>query len=340
MKKITNWDLSIFLIYIFQAFLYILFLNKSIYFTNYNFFFYLLISIFLGIGIILLFSYLFNLSNNNIFGNIKNKFLVFIFLFFPFIFSIFCLSNIADYINYIYLKDIDIFIIILSFIIIIFFLIKNDIITFFRCSTLMFYMYLFLEIITFILLCFYINITDILPITYDLENILDYSYLYLCFLIMPILFLLVVPKNLVNDNKNTSRKIYIIYIIISIIIFLKSVLSISILSYFNLSIYNYPDVIIYKNINLFSFIENMEWLLCFNSITNMFFMISLCLIYIKEGINYIYPIKKKSYLYPLLICVMVLILSYFININYIFVAWMMIIYFLIHLTLALFKLLK
>lgn len=341
MKKINSFDVSIFLIYIFQAYLYTLFLNKIVELTSYNFIFYLIISIFLGIGIIMLFCYFFNLSNKNIFNNIKNKFFIFLLIIFPFIFSTFSLNNITSYINFIYLKEIDKFYIMISFIVVVFYLIKQDISSFFRCSTLMFYFYIFIEIITFILLLFYIDIDNILPITYDLNNIMDHSYMFLVFLIMPVMFLLVVPKSLVKDNKNISKKIYISYLVISLIIFIKSIICISIIGYSGLSLYNYPDVVMYKNINLFSIIERVEWLLCFNSITNMFFIISLSLFYVKEGLNYIYPIKKDiNYIYPLIICILVLVLSYFLVIDYIFIVYLFILFFMIHLIYALFRLLK
>ena len=341
MKKINSFDFSIVLIYILQAYLYLLFLNKSISLTSYNFILYLIISIFLGIGIILLFCYLFNLSNKNIFYNIKNKFIIFILIIISLIFSIFSLNNICNYISYIYLKDIDKFFIMFTFMISVFYLIKQNISSFFRCSTIIFYFYILLEIITFILLCFYINIDNILPIIYDLNNIMDYSYLFLLFLITPIMFLLVTPKNLINDNKKISKKIYLSYIFISLIIFIKSIISIAILGYSGVGIYNYPDIIMYKNISLFSIIERVEWLLCFNSITNMFFIISLSLFYVKEGLNYILPIKKNiSYLYPLCICLLVLIISYFLVIDFIYMSYILGLFFVIHLIFALFRLVK
>lgn len=341
MKKVASIEVSFLLFYIFQAFLFSIFLNKSINFTSYNFILYLIISIFLGIGIIMLFCFLFNLSNKNIFYNIKNKILVFILIICALIFSIFCLNNISSYINYVYLRDIDKLYIMISFMIVIFYFIKNDIYSFFRCSTIIFYFYIFLEIITFILLLFYIDFNNILPVTYNLDNIMDYSYLYLCFLIIPILFLLVLPKASIKNKKNISKRIYITYISIAIIIFVKSVMSISILGYSSIDIYNYPDLVIYKNISLFSFIERMEWLLCFNSITNMFFMIGLSLLYAKEGISYILPIKKNiSYLYPLFICLIVLICSYFFSINYIYIVYLLVLFFVIHLIFGLFKLVK
>lgn len=341
LKKITSFDLTICLVYICQAFLYLLFIGKSISLTSYNFILYLIISIFLGIGIILLFGYLFNLSNRNIFYNIKNKFIVFLLVLIPFLFSIYCLNNITSYINFIYLKDVDKFVIMFSFILVIYYFIRNDINSFFRCSTIIFYFYIFLEIITFILLCFYCDLDNLLPVTYDLNNIMDHSYLFLVFLIMPIMFLLVVPKSLVKDAKKIKRNIYIGYLIISLVIFIKSIMSVSILGYSGITIYNYPDVVMYKNINLFSFIERMEWLLCFNTITNMFFMISLSLLYVKEGLNYILPLKKNiSYLYPLVICLLVLIISYFFVIDYIYIIYLFGLFLVIHLTFALFRLLK
>ena len=93
------------------------------------------------------------------------------------------------------------------------------------------YFYIFLEIITFILLLSYVDINNILPVTYDLNNIMDHSYMYLCFLIMPILFLLMVPRSLIMDNKKVSKRIYISYILVSLVIFIKSIMMISIMGY-------------------------------------------------------------------------------------------------------------
>lgn len=341
MKKINSIELSFLLFYIFQAFLFSVFLNKSISLTSYNFILYLVISIFLGIGVVMLFSYLFNLSNKNIFNNINSKFLVFILILIPLVFSIFSLENISSYINYVYLKDMDKLYIMISFMLVVFCFIKNDIYSFFRCSTIIFYFYIFLEIITFILLFFYIDFNNILPISLEVNNIMDHSYLFICFLVIPILFLLVVPKAIIKNDSKISKKIFITYLVISLIIFIKSLISISILGYNSISIYNYSDVVIYKNIDLFSFIERFEWLLCFNSITNMFFMISLSMYYVKEGLNYILPIKKNiSYLYPLIISIIVILISYFLEVNFSFMVYLLVLFFLIHLIFCLFKLVK
>lgn len=340
MKKISSYDISIILLYIFQAFLYVIFLNKSISLTSYSFIIFLVLSIFLGISIIMLFSYLFNLSNKNIFENIKSKFIVLILIMIVFIFACFSIRLTSNYISFIYLKDMNIFIIMITLLVAVFFLIKKDIYSFFRCSTLIFYFYILLELISFILLCFNLKYINLLPISFNLENILDHSYIYL-FLIVPILFLLIIPKRIIDNKKMFNKRIFITYFIISIIIFIKSIMSISILGYNSITIYEYIDVVLYKNINLFTFIERIEWLLCFNSITNMFFLISLSAFYIKEGLNYILPIKKNiSYVYPLCICIFILLFSYFYKIDFINLVYSLVVFFLIHLTFCLFKLLK
>jgi len=340
LKKINSLELSFLLVYIFQAYFYIIFLNKAIDFTSYNFIFYFIISIFLGISIILLFNYLFNLSNKNIFFNIKNKFLIFILIFVPFVFACFSLDNISSYINNIYLKDVDNFFISIPFIIVIYFIIKKDIFSFFRCSSLIFYFYIILEIVTVILLAFYFDFNNILPINYDIENAINNSYLFIIFLIMPILFLLVVPKEIIRNNNKINKKVFISYIIIVFLLLIKSIISISILGYSSISIYNYPDIIIYKNINLFSLIERMEWLLCFNSITNMFFLISLSLLYVKEGLNYLIPSKKLNKLSPFIICLIVLLCSYFLVVDYIYIVYLFCLFFFIHLIFCIYKLIK
>lgn len=327
--------------YIFQAFFYILFLNSAMEKVKYSYFIYLFLSIFLGIGIIILFTYLFSLNNKNIFMNVKSKILVFILLITPFIFSIFCLDNITSYINYVYLNDVNELFIMISFMIAVFYLIKNDIFSFFRCSTLMFYFYILLEIITFFLLLFYVDFNNLLPFMSDLELSINNSYLFLIFLISPILFLLFIPKKIIDNNKKIGKNIFLTYLVIGLIIIIKSFLSVAVLGYSSLGAYNYPDVIIYKNINLFSFIERIEWLLSFNTITDMFFLISLALFYVKEGLNYILPLKKNiDYLYPLIICILIVLGSYVLTINYVNLIYLFILFGVMHFTFALFSLIK
>jgi hypothetical protein len=277
----------------------------------------------------------------NIFDNIKSKFWILTLVLVVFVFCIYALQNVSSYINYIYLKDMDKLYIMLSFMVVVFCFIKNDAYTFLRCSTLVFYFYIILEIISFILLFFYIDFNNILPITYEISNITDHAYLFICFLIIPILFLLVIPKTIIKNDSKISNNIFITYLVISLVILIKSIISISILGYNAISIYNFPEIVIYKNIDLFSFIERFEWLLCFNSITNMFFIISLSVYYVKEGLKYIFPLKKNiSYLYPLISCISVFIISYFIEINYMVIVYLLILFFLIHLIFCLFKLAK
>ena len=141
MKKIHSIELSFLFFYIIQAFLFSGFISKSISLVSYCFILYLILSIFLGIGILMLFCYLFNLSNKNIFYNIKNKFLVFILILISLLFSIYSLEIISSYINYIYLKDIDKLFIMISFMIVGVCLIKKFIYSVCRCSTMIVYLF-------------------------------------------------------------------------------------------------------------------------------------------------------------------------------------------------------
>jgi hypothetical protein len=55
---------------------------------------------------------------------------------------------------------------------------------------------------------------------------MDNSYLFICFLIIPCLFLLFVPKTIIKNNTNINRKVFITYLIISLIIVIKSIMMI------------------------------------------------------------------------------------------------------------------
>ena len=341
MKKMTSINLSIVIIYIFQTFFYTLFLNRAINKLNNNYFIYLLVSIFLGISIIILFTYLFKNNEKGIFAMLKSKILIIILMITPLIFSIFTLNFASQYINFIYLHNIDKIYVIIALALVLFYLLKNNTLSFFRSSTLIFYFYVFLEIITILLLIPYIDINNLLPITIDLTLSINNSYLFLIIMVSPIMFLLLVPKNLIKDDKNSGKKIFLTYIIGSLIIIFKSFLVISILGYNALSIYNYPDIIMYKNIELFSILERVEWLLCFNSITNFFFLISLSSIYIKEGIDYLLNLKGHySKTVSFFITLIILLGSIFLKIDFSYIIYSFLIFLIIHLFYAIYRIIK
>lgn len=341
MKKMASINLSIIIIYIFQAFFYALFLNKAINKLNNNYFIYLLVSIFLGISIIILFTYLFKNNEKGIFVMLKSKILIIILMITPLIFSIFTLNFASQYINFIYLHNIDKIYVIIALALVLFYLLKNNTLSFFRASTLIFYFYVFLEIITVLLLIPYIDINNLLPITSDLTLSVNNSYLFLIILVSPIMFLLLVPKNLIKDDKNSGKRIFLTYIIGSLIIIFKSFLVISILGYNALGIYNYPDVIMYKNIELFSILERVEWLLCFNSITHFFFLISLSSLYIKEGIDYLFHLNGHySKIVSFLITLVITLGSIFFKIDFYYIVYSFLIFLIIHLFYAIYRIIK
>ncbi len=341
LQKIKSIDVIILIYYITQAFLFFV-QNKMINAVNHNYLLYVGVALFLSLGIILMFGYLLRYDEKkNIFGLLKNKYLIFLFLIIPLILSIFCLDNVTKFISYVYLKDVNKVGIMISFSLVVFYLLNNDYDTLFRTSTLMFYFYFIIEVLTFILLLFYIDFDNLLPITTNFEVAISNSYMFIIFTFLPLFFLLFINKRKISDEKKLSPNMIWGLVIIFLVIAVKNIFCVMILGYDTISFYNYPEITIYKNIELFGFVERIEWLLGFNTITNYFFLITLGLTYVKEGLNYILPLKKDiKYLYPLILSGMMLIGCFLFRINYVWIIYLGVIYLVMHLVLTLFCLVK
>lgn len=125
--------------------------------------------------------------------------------------------------------------------------------------------------------------------------------------LLPIYFLLIIPKEqLVNKEK--YRKYIIIFYIISVIIKLIFILlTLGVLGIHLTSIYQYPEYIVLKRIKLFNFIDKIENVITIQWLFGLFFNISLVVYYVSHSIV---P-KRDTKILPILITVIILFCSIF-----------------------------
>lgn len=96
------------------------------------------------------------------------------------------------------------------------------------------------------------------------RNILKGVFYYIVYIISPFVLL----KNAETDTK--------LFLFSNIFILFMSVIIIFVLGPNLISIYRFPEYMIYKEINLFGFIENVENLVCLVYFLNLFVTTSLC----------------------------------------------------------------
>lgn len=210
--------------------------------------------------------------------------------------SIFSLNNLTSFINYYILNSSNYFTISLTLIATIIYLTSKNLNTISRISEIVFYIYILLFILGSFGLYKYIDLSNLKPLlTSNINKHVTASFTFFSNSILP-LFLILGLKNNKKDNHTL-----IIFTLLSIfIIFIQTVIIISVLGINLANIYIYPDIIIYKKISFFNILERVEVLLAFNQLLNGLFILTLNFYLIKEIINVFFKKKKELTLLTLL----------------------------------------
>lgn len=274
--KITKLQLGV-LIY---------FIIRAIYFFIYKDFSLSITSMFLGtiIGIIIInIFYLFTknikLNNKNIFKIILLPFLIYLF--------IIIFKRLTVFINYNYLVDYPLFIIGISILIIVIFLIKSNTHVLYKSVEIFGFVSLFLFITSLISL---VNTTEVNNILENIklnQNILINSINYAFYTILPLIIITNIDNRL--STKDIFKTTIISYSITNILIIVKFSLIIGILSPELINIYKYPFMNILKSISFYDFIDHMELLLGFEYLIDSFILLFSLSFYVKD---ILFGIKK------------------------------------------------
>ena len=131
------------------------------------------------------------------------------------------------------------------------------------------------------------DLNNYLPIfNTKISNILISSIKYASYSITPVIFLLVTPKNSINNPDKLNRNLYIINLIsgikfIIVISFLIGIFGIDLSKLFY-----YPEYSLIKKINTLNFIQNVQNILTINSIYKLLISEVLSLFFIKSYFEY------------------------------------------------------
>lgn len=171
-----------------------------------------------------------------------------------------------------------------------------------------------LILLTFNLILYFISYSSLIEF-FDIENLKPFlkeetkeifktSLLVCSDVILPILILLVIPKNQIDHKNKYNQTVIISYIIGCIISISIVALSMGILGVYLTKLFEHPEYIVLKKVKLFGFLERIENIVYNQWVFGNFIYISLIVYYLKSTIK-IKIIDKKYITYIIAILLLV-----------------------------------
>ena len=231
------------------------------------------------------------------FGNVLNV----ICMIFAYLFTIMILSDLTHFISSQFLYYTSSTIISITFMVLVVYALFKGIKTIAKTSLIVFFFVTIIAIFIILGLIGNINITNFEPILYNgISPIFKSTLIILVYNVMPIFFLLAIPKkNVSNDN----IKVNILFYLLSMFsIFSVSFMTIAIFDVNLALLYEYPGFHLLRQVNIGEFVDRIEIFLSIEWIISMCIMLIFCLYFgnlaLKRIINF--SINKKWH-FPLLI---------------------------------------
>lgn len=265
----------------------------------------------LGIPLILLFLYIASYEPDlalpdklvKLYGPVFGKIVSFILALFIINFSINYMFNLTNFIVSQFLPETPIMVIGLVFSIVIIYANMKGIETITRLS---------LIILTINLILFLIGGLGLMP-SFSLDNLkplLEFgigrpfqsTFYTISLTLMPLFTLLIIPKNQLIDHKNFNKYVFGSYSLAMLLIFIIVFFSLGILGIYLTSIYQYPEYMVLKHVNLFGFLDRIENIVTAQWIFGLYFCLTFMVYFISNSIK----MKHKSKSLPIVITLLIL----------------------------------
>ena len=186
-----------------------------------------------------------------------------------------------------YLEETSSIITTLFFLIPVLCLVKKDMKTISKVSIAVFFVTIIELLFSYLNLFNKIDLNNYLPIfNTKISNILISSIKYASYSITPVIFLLVTPKNSINNADKLNRNLYIINLISGIKFLIVVSFLIGIFGIDLSKLFYYPEYSLVKKINTLNFIQNVQNILTINSIYKLLISEVLSLFFIKTYFEY------------------------------------------------------
>ncbi len=147
-----------------------------------------------------------------------------------------------------------------------------------------------LFLLTAVILIFYGKLDHFLPvITHDKIDFITCTLYYAFYSSSPFLLFLNAP---VKESKFTSK-----YLFASFTVTIMGIIIIAVLGSNLIQIYRFPEYMVLKKIQIFSFLEKIENVISMASIVDLFMILATC----SNNIKDILPKKKRNIVFPIIL---------------------------------------
>lgn len=244
-------------------------------------------------------------KNQKLFGKYLGYIINFILCIYIFMLLILTCWNLFSFVKIEFLNNTPQIFIGILFLIAAFYANTKGVETILKSGEIILYISLFFIVIIFLSLFGLINLNNLKPVlSHGFNPVIYESLRLLSYTIIPSFIITIIPKNYVIDNKNLTKVILRSYIISQFLLFLITFIIITVLGPELATIYQFPAYYAVRKINIIGVIENTENFFSILWLYSMYFIITMCLYYIKIYMREIFKIKNKkieNYIFILII---------------------------------------
>ena len=317
-NKLNNFDICTLNYFITRAFLTGFLFNALLNLIKQDCWIIPLIGIISGIIFCLAVLYIFNYKPElnitekilYLFNKKIGTFLVIIVILFCYFMCILTYLNINNFIHGQFLSKTPIIAISIIIILAIYYSLIKGINTIAKTGNILFFIAMFLFLISFIGLLPFMSIDNLKPFMNN--NIKDYYGALNCFYsfnIVPILFLTIIPKDKIKNPK-LKKTLILSFLLSSFTMFTVIFSTISSFGYELASLYKYPEFHVLKNISLMGLQARIESILIIQCIFDFFMFIVLTIYFIGNSITKITKFNNINLIYFILCLISVILVNY------------------------------
>lgn len=281
----------------------------------------LIISYFLGLIILIITIYILNYQKdksihekiNLLFGNIIGTIINIIINIILIIISVVLIYGICNFIVSQYLSETPILIIGIMLGLVIIYAVSKGIETLTRSNIIFLTIALTLSALSFISLFPQIDTNNLKPVLeHGINSPIKAAIVITLTNILPIIAILVIPKNKIINNHKTSKYLFITYTASYIIMILITIKTISVLGIHLTEIYQHPEYIVLKKISILNFFDKIENIIFIKWILSSFSSLTILVYCLSNYINKIKIKEKKlpNIIPPTIITIIIITISH------------------------------
>lgn len=164
-----------------------------------------------------------------------------------------------------------------------------------RTSQILFYMYIIIHFIITTSLSTFIDLSNLKPFfNIPINNFLKATFNFVTYCFIPMITLLIIPKNQIKNVKNIRKPLIVGYLLSTVIMTIVFFMNMSVVGYSIVSLYRNPEYFIMKKVSVTSAFDNVENFFSLCWMFNLVISSIMGIYYVKTYIVDTFKIKKKK----------------------------------------------